>query len=106
MRTTRNNQRLPLSREIAIHEIRAVTHTPSDRGFQLLKERQPAAALHLEERRAGDLEEADDLRRRIAAAMREVAVATRLLRWRRRRLERVLATHRDTLRRFGAERRL
>lgn len=84
---------LPVARQIAIHQIRPVAHRAPEARPQLLEERQPTAPLHREERTAGDLEEGGDLKARIAAGARDVQIAVRLLRLRRRRLERVLAGH-------------
>jgi len=82
----------PLTREVAIHQIRAVAHHTPEPRREFLEERQFTLCAEMEERAPGELERVEELR----DGVRAVAAAVRLLRWRRRRLERTLAAHRDT----------
>lgn len=79
----------PLPRQIAIDQIGAIAQYAPDTRFQLFKERELPGAPKPIEGTPGDLGRLAELR----DGVRAVSAAVRLLRWRRRRLERTLAAH-------------
>lgn len=85
---------IPLAGQIPVDEVRAVTHDATEARAQFLEERQLAPLSKVEERAPGEFQQDAELR----DGIRAVRAAIRLLRWRRRRLERTLAAHAVTAR--------
>lgn len=88
---TKEARPLPLASQPSIHQISAVADHAAGARLNLREERQLSLAPQPEERRAGHVEEirSEELRDCVDA----VRAAVRLLRWRRRRLERTLRSH-------------
>ncbi len=89
---TKRARLIPLSREVAIHEIRPVPRHAPDARTEFFEERKLPLGPQTEERPFVELQRSADLRDGICA----VSAALRLLRWRRHRLERLIAAHADT----------
>jgi len=85
----RATDRLPLPAQVAINQIRPIAHRAPQPWPQLLQKGELPLPAQVEERAPRQLEDSAELWDRIRA----VRAAVRLLRWRRRRLERTLARH-------------
>jgi hypothetical protein len=92
MTGTKGARLLPLPSEVAIDQIRSIADRPTETRMKFFQERQLPRIAQMEERATWQNEQYEKIRDGVAA----VSAAIRLLRWRRRRLERLLTAHADT----------
>ncbi len=92
MTGTKGARLLPLAGEVAIHQIHPVARLASDTRKQFFHERQTARVAEMEKGAARERQQRQEIVHGVAA----VRSALRLLNWRHRRLERLMASHADT----------